>query len=459
MRGIDLGPALEQQIYFALRDRAPAAGGVRPGLVRWALAPSAIVASVRPLRRPSIQGHGALAIVRGELHARDFGAVAAELHRRDGPPADVVRVGQAAASANPTVRGLPRIVDLLRPGWTLAAFRHRGTAGRLARLASEIDPQVGAVVREQLPRLAVAAAGIGSATDAAAPRVLVTYDEAGSWGRLIVAAGERIGIPVIDLPHSEFVNPEVLVGARFSAIGVYGPSSRDLAAKSGFPPGEIRVVGSVRHDLLESRARSARVDGDRQPIRLVFAAQYPTARLPEAVLVAGLDATLRSAGRVAPAIVRIAPHPFGPRGLVERWLKDLRVPDGVAVELAPSDGLQDAIIHADFLVTVASQSVLEAAVVGIPAVAIQPAGASYTFPYADEGMAAVTRDAGELEAKIAELREPASGAAAVARARAAVGRHLGPMDGRAASRSADLIEDLLGRPTAGAAPPDPRPIP
>ncbi len=121
------------------------------------------------------------------------------------------------------------------------------------------------------------------------------------------------------------------------------------------------------------------------------------------------------------------------------------VPEGVAIEVTDVGGLTDALVDSDLLVTVASQSVLEAAVVGIPAVAIQPPGATYVFPYAREGIAAVAHDRDELAQIFTERLSPAGGAAAVERAREAVGHHLGPMDGRAAERSADLIGELLGR--------------
>ena len=443
--GVDLGPALEQQIYFALRDRRIAARGVRAVLGRELVGAAALVASLRPVGRPRLERGGILVIMRGVVHARAFAPVAAEIDRRGGPPATIVRVGQAAASRDPAVRTTPRIVDLLRPRRAAAAFGRRGLARHLARRAALDDPGIGDVVREQLPRLAVAAAGIRSATAAASPQLLVTYDEAGSWGRLVVAEGERLGVPVLDLPHAELVNPEILLGAGFDRIAVYGSASLELAAAAGVARDRVRVVGSVRHDLLEARARHARASRASGPFRLAFAAQYPTARLTDATLAAGLDATVQAAAGFGPAHVRIAPHPAGPAGLVERWLRSIDVPEGVAIEVTDVGGLTDALVDSDLLVTVASQSVLEAAVVGIPAVAIQPPGATYVFPYAREGIAAVAHDRDELAQIFTERLSPAGAAAAVERAREAVGHHLGPMDGRAAERSADLIGELLGR--------------
>jgi hypothetical protein len=171
--------------------------------------------------------------------------------------------------------------------------------------------------------------------------------------------------------------------------------------------------------------------------------------LTDAALETALHATLTAAGRVAPAHVRIAPHPIGPPGLAERWLATARVPHGVTVEVGALEGLHPAMLDSDVLITVTSQSVLEAAVVGIPALAIQPPGPAYRFSYAEEGVAEVATTAEELGERIAALRLPIAAAAAVETARAAVGRHLGPMDGRAAQRTADLMAELLDRSADG----------
>ncbi|HEX5041106.1 MAG TPA: hypothetical protein VFW95_13380 [Candidatus Limnocylindria bacterium] len=441
--GIDVGPALEQQVYFALRDQDPAATGISAALKRRALPVGALLASLRPRRRPRPDRGGVLLLIRGEVHARAFAPVAEALGEHPDLPVVTVRVGQAAASRDPRIRATPRLVDLMEGAPARAALRSSRLATSLARRVAELEPSIGRVVREQVPRLAVAAAGLRSATEAVRPRLLVTYDEAGSWGRLLVAEGRRSGVPVLDLPHAELVNPEILVGADFDAMAVYGTASRDLALAAGVQATRVRVVGSVRHDQLAAMAGERRRDAGASELRITFAAQYPTAGIADTTLEAALHDTLIAAGSVAPAIVRIVPHPIGPPGLVQRWLRTAQVLDGVRVDERAAGDLYEALLDSDLLVTVTSQSVLEAAVVGIPAVSIQPPGSELAFPYAAERIADVALDATALAERFAALRSPVAAAAAVDRARANVARHLGPMDGRAAQRSAELVAELV----------------
>jgi hypothetical protein len=95
--------------------------------------------------------------------------------------------------------------------------------------------------------------------------------------------------------------------------------------------------------------------------------------------------------------------------------------------------------------------VFEAALLGVPAIAIIPAGVADPVRFAAESLA-VGVATPEQAADVADrLTDPAERFAIVERARAALAQHIGPPDGLASSRVAVLMITMATRHPEGAA--------
>ena len=64
-----------------------------------------------------------------------------------------------------------------------------------------VSEELSRVATQQLPWSARAMDDVGAAFDALQPRAVVTYAEAGAWGRALVLEGQRRGIPVVGIQH------------------------------------------------------------------------------------------------------------------------------------------------------------------------------------------------------------------------------------------------------------------
>ena len=109
----------------------------------------------------------------------------------------------------------------------------------------------------------------GAALDALAPRVAVTYAEAGGWGRALALESRRRGIPLAGIQHGfiyrHWLNyaheRDELEASREHPADVGFPrpaltlvfdryAERHLLERAHFPPDAIRVVGSAERDAL-----------------------------------------------------------------------------------------------------------------------------------------------------------------------------------------------------------------
>ncbi len=182
------------------------------------------------------------------------------------------------------------------------------------------------------------------------------------------------------------------------------------------------------------------------PRRLVFAAQYAAGALTEAVHRAAFAGALAAAGAVAPAELVVRPHPAKPASVATELLRDAAVPDGVTVRVETTRSLHDLLPGAWLLVTAWSNSVFEAALMGVPALTVVPPGVDDPVRFADEGLAMHAEDPAQAAAVAERLLDEVERLRMVDGARAALAQRIGPADGRAAERVARLILAQIGAP-------------
>lgn len=451
VRGVDLAGALEQQLFFALRDGMPAGAPV-PGRVHalalGRAAGATLLGTVRALSRSRMEPGGALLLIREPTHDPVVSRLAAEL-ARNGIALGVVRTGRAASVAGPP--GLPSaplsaFVDAASTAalWQLQALLlargPRATAG-WRQLAGDA-PVTGlrAVLARELPRIALGGVALAAAVRHWQPRALVAFDEIGTWARLLPAVGRAAGIGSLDLPHAEAADTTAIRGAGYDRMAVYGTRAAEVLRAAGVAPDRIVQIGAPRFDPLIAALRGGVTAGDRR--RIVYAAQYVTGRMTPPLLAATRQAALAAARAAAPAELVLVPHPAAGEAL------SLPEPSaGIGLRLAPG-GLHGELPGAWLLVTGWSNSVFEAALAGVPALTVAPPGVA-PVDFASEGLSIGAADPEAAAAEALRLLDPDAHRAAVERARGALESRIGPLDGAATRRAAALIRELIdGSPAA-----------
>jgi hypothetical protein len=460
LAGVDLAGALEQQLFFALRD------GRRPGRGLRATVEGA-GELVRPIGAAALgltgwrlphPGDGPMAVlVRDPTHYPVLAQIEVELRSSGDETLALLRVGRAAR-ATPAHAMAPRLVDLVDPRLALAAGALRGRFGAtLRRGAGAWDAEVGEARATELRRIAALEAGriaLGAAALISVarrwrPSLLAAFDEVGTWARLLPAVARAHGIPSLDLPHAEAADAVAIQGVDYDGMATYGPRATAVLREAGVPAERIIEIGAPRFDpLVELAALGQRArDGD----RVVFAAQHEAGAMRAPIMEACYRAAMAVAAATGAELV-VVPHPAEAPGTAARVVRDVPAPASVAsIRLAPAGDLHAEVIGARVLVTGWSNSVFEAAVAGVPAISVDPGGVA-PVDFAADGLSLGAVDEASAAAVANALRDPAAHQAAVARAREVAEQRLGPLDGRASARAARLMLMLArGEPWRSAA--------
>jgi UDP-N-acetylglucosamine 2-epimerase len=322
-----------------------------------------------------------------------------------------------------------------------------------------VSAELEGVAELQFPWSARAMDEAGAALDHLSPDVVVTYAEAGGWGRALVLESRRRKIPVAAMQHGliyrHWLNylhePDEILpsGANPADRGFPAPDctllfdefAREHLERAGhIPAGRLAVTGSSRLDSMVA-ASHALDDGARRGLResvgatpatrvvLVaskftqIAAAFPaivgaTAAMPEVVLVVkphpaeGSDPYLNAAGNARH--VRISP---------------------AAVDLGALTTIADAIV------TVNSTAAIEAMLLDVPALVVGLP--NNLTPFVDAGAMAGVATLEAIGPALQgllydrEMRERLAAAR-----RAFIARYGLVADGGAAGRAADLIVGL-----------------
>jgi len=456
--GINFAPALEQQVFFALRDGFDPRPSRTPALVRRAIdlgtVAGAIGVALLPRRRPDLGPDPIVAIIRQPARMAILGPIETALEELGGGRLAVVRVaraGQAGAAGPRSVRlaellepqvmpGVARYVARLGSALALARSEHGSTSR--APHAALLD----AVASRELPRIALGIAALESLVRRWDPSLIVAFDEIGTWSRLIPAVARAHGIPTLNLPHAEAADAVAIAGADYDRFAVFGPRAAAVMRAAGIESNRISQIGAPHFDRLVARSAEPAESGTPAgPRRILVAAQYVQGLMKIAGLEACHRAALAAAAAVAPAEVVVVPHPLQPAGLIEGIVAASADPPGVVVRVEHAQGLHALIDGAWLLVTGWSNSVFEAGLRRVPSIMVDPEHVS-PVSYAAEGLAiGVSTDAAAADAAMA-LLDPGFRAATLDRAAAALGAHLGPLDGRSSERAARLILSMARRP-------------
>ena len=157
-----------------------------------------------------------------------------------------------------------------------------------------LAPELDGIADLQFPWSARAMDEAGAALDRLQPRSIVTYAEAGGWGRALVLEARRRAIPVAALQHGfiyrHWLNYRHEADEMTPSVGnpedrgfplptrtlVFDHLAREYLEQCGrFPASSLTVTGSSRLDAIVDEAQ--RVDGqDRRAIRETLGAAPTT---------------------------------------------------------------------------------------------------------------------------------------------------------------------------------------
>jgi hypothetical protein len=307
----------------------------------------------------------------------------------------------------------------------------------------------------QLPWSARAMDEAAAALDALTPGVVVTYAEAGGWGRALMLETRRRQIPSVGLQHGFIYrhwlnylhepdemqpsagNPLDRGFPRPDCTVVFdGFAARHLEREGSFPPGALAICGSPRLDAFAAAAERMTAE---DTMRLRADARVATGQ--HLVLVAAKHAQLGAAFRrlvditAARGDVRLVVKPH-PGEAVEPYQRDAAGAHHVTLLPASAD-LAAFTAAARVLVTANSTAAIEAMIVDVPALVVPlPSNLS---PFVEAGaMAGAGPDTLPVELDRL-LYDGESRSRLKAARRAFLERYGIRADGRAAARSAETI--------------------
>jgi hypothetical protein len=362
-------------------------------------------------------------------------------------------------------RALAGSLGLWRERHALARALTRGDGIRLAAFYRGCDlwpvlrPELDEVARLQWPWSVRAMDEAGAALDLLAPGAVVTYAEAGGWGRALVLEARRRGIPSVGLQHGfiyrHWLNyrhePDELrpVGAdrgcpipdRTLLFDRYAEAYLRDAGR--YPAAALAVTGNARLDdlaadvagLRPSRAQIRREAGLAPDQRLaVLAAKFTEIRevLPDLVA---------AVARLPDMRLTIKTHPAETPAAYAA-----AVAGAPNVTVAPADAdLARLLVAADALVTMNSTVAIDGLVLGVPSLVVGlPNNLS---PFVDAGAMAGATGRDAIRDRLQALLYDEDARRAVLDAGAAFARRYElRSDGRAAARAAAEILALAAHP-------------
>ncbi len=335
---------------------------------------------------------------------------------------------ERALLASDAIRAQARVLDC--DVWPIVAEELRGVA------------------RLQFPWSARAMDEAAAAMDALQPRLIVTYAEAGGWGRALMLEARRRGIPSVGLQHGfiyrHWLNylhePDEMSGAdrgfpRPDLTLVYdGYAARHLTTAGHFPADAVRITGSPALDALVASVAS--IDhAERTRIREQLALAPDTHII---VLVTkftqlgdALAPLIAAVSSIENARLVIKPHPAE----TADPYRDAAAGATSVIIAPPSVDLAKLLAVARLVVTVNSTVAIDAMTLGIPSLIVNlPNNLS---PFVDAGvMASGLASLDELidnDARRTEL---------LTRARSFAAAHTIRSDGHAAERAVDAMLQL-----------------
>jgi hypothetical protein len=344
-----------------------------------------------------------------------------------------------------------------------AAFRALTRAGAFRQVARIHGIDCWPLIREQLAGIAWlqwpwsvrVMDEAGAALDALRPRVVVTYAEAGGWGRALVLEARRRGIPSVGLQHGfiyrHWLNyrhePDEMAGGNIppfphptKTLVFDAYAARHLTQLGQFPADSLRVTGSPRLDVLASDMERGAAGATklRDDLKLSADAVVLLVATKEKEARRSLPEFIDAAARIPRAVVVIKPHPAETDQAYSAFA------DRSHVRIVRTDTSLAALLAlARAVITVNSTVALDAAALDIPALSIGLP--NNLTPFVESGAIAGTEHPAELGALLERiLYDEGFRQQLAARRREVFGESVTGRERHAATRTVDSILELIG---------------
>jgi hypothetical protein len=298
----------------------------------------------------------------------------------------------------------------------------------------------------------------GAALDTLRPQVMVTYAEAGGWGRALLLEARRRSVPSVGIQHGfiyrhwlNYLHEPDELRAEGGDRGYPAPdrtlvfdryAAEHLERAGRLPPDALRVTGSAGLDELSARVTRLRLD-DHEAIRR-------HAGVPPNVKVAVLAAKFSEVHAELPALFAavscdrehliVKTHPAETPAAYTRLAASH---PGITVA-PPGADLAELLAIADGIVTMNSTVAIDGVILGVPALVIGlPNNLS---PFVDAGVMLGAASPGAIGPALGRLLYDEGTRDGLLQRAAAFARSYGMRaDGRAAERAAGEILALTGR--------------
>jgi hypothetical protein len=377
------------------------------------------------------------------------------------------------AESTPRVTPIERLAPRAAIEESLALWRSRHelalaiTAGESVRAAgifrgldlwSVLEPELRAAALLQWPWSARAMDEAAAALAALAPRTVVTYAEAGGWGRALMLEARRHRVPSVGLQHGFIYRHWLNYRHEPDEIAPLGSdpgfplpdrtlvydrlAAEHLRSAGHFPDDRVAVTGNARLDDLT--ARIGRLGpGDRAAIRQRVGAGESTRILLLAAKCSEIAGELRPLAEAVAGLpgtrLVVKPHPAETPDVYH----PLRATAANVFVTQPGEDLGGLLAVADGLVTMNSTVAVDGLVLGVPALVIGlPNNLS---PFVEAGVMLGASGPAEIRGGLdALLYDRTVGERLRRTARDFLSRYEIRSDGRAAERATSEILTLTG---------------
>ena len=380
------------------------------------------------------------------------------LRRRDHPPRTMVEAFASPAQLEPS-RGVWRRRGEIFSALAASQELRKAAVIRGCDAWPLIEPALMGIAYLQFPWSAQVMDQFGAALDLHRPSAVVTYAEAGGWGRAMVLEARRRGIPSVGLQHGfiyrHWLNylhePDEMAPSQGNPSDRGFPyptltllydefAAAHLQSAGRFPPSALAVTGSARLDTLVHRASLVTADDMERTRRAVGAAEGQSVVVVAAkyTQIAGVFPQLvRDSGEIPGVRLVVKPHP------AETAAPYLAAAHGAThVSIAPAGvDLADLTRIARLLVTVNSTAAIEAMVLGVPSLVL--AMPNNLMPFVEAGAMAGVFEASPVGPALRALLVDERGRTELLQRSAAfMARYRVVSDGGAARRAVERIVGL-----------------